>query len=120
MLGHAGVFFVPALVAGWIGRSFRSGLQAGIWAVVATLPLNYAVWLHEALGLYATHGGLLWFGDGAPEGENLSLVVSWGLRIIPLVGIPFAVIGAAIGPYAARPVVPGSPAGASARSPARR
>jgi hypothetical protein len=69
--GPAAVFFVPAFAAGWVGRSFRSGLQAGIWAGIASLPLTYAVWLHEALRLYAIDGGLLWFGDGAPEGENL-------------------------------------------------
>jgi hypothetical protein len=65
--GPAAVFFVPAFVAGWVGRSFRSGLQAGIWSGITSLPLTYAPWLHEAPRLYAIDGGLLWFGDGAPE-----------------------------------------------------
>ena len=102
--GPAAVFFVPAFGAGWVGRSFRSGLQAGIWAGIASLPLTYALWLHEALRLYAIDGGLLWFGDGAPEGENLSAAVFWALRFAPLLGLPFAVIGAAIGARARPPV----------------
>jgi hypothetical protein len=101
--GPAAVFFVPAFAAGWVGRSFRSGLQAGIWAGIASLPLTYALWLHEALRLYAVNGGLLWFGDGAPEGENLSAALFWTLRFAPLLGLPFAVIGAASGAGAARP-----------------
>ena len=103
--GPAAVFFVPALVAGSVGRSFRTGLQAGIWAGIASLPLTYALWLHEALRLYAINGGLLWFGDGAPEGENLGAALFWSLRFIPLLGLPFAVIGAAIRPHTARPPV---------------
>jgi hypothetical protein len=101
--GPATVFFVPAFAAGSAGRSFRAGLQAGIWAGIAALPLTYALWLHEALRLYAINGGLLWFGDGAPEGENLSAALFWTLRFAPLLGLPFAVIGAAIGAGAARP-----------------
>jgi hypothetical protein len=102
--GPAAVFFVPAFAAGSAGRSFRSGLQAGIWAGIASLPLTYALWLHEALRLYASNGGLLWFGDGAPEGENLSAALFWTLRFAPLIGLPFAVIGAATGAQAARPL----------------
>ena len=101
-IGPVAVFFVPAFAAGWVGRSLRSGLQAGLWAGIASLPLTYALWLHEALRLYAIHGGLLWFGDGAPEGENLGAALFWTLRFAPLLGLPFAVIGAAIGARAAR------------------
>ena len=35
------------------------------------------------LRLYAINGGLLWFGDGAPEGENLSAALFWALRFAP-------------------------------------
>ena len=101
--GPTAVFFVPAFAAGSAGRSFRAGLQAGIWAGIAALPLTYTLWLHEALRLYAINGGLLWFGDGAPEGENLSAALFWALRLAPLLGLPFAVIGAAIGAGAAGP-----------------
>jgi hypothetical protein len=101
-LGPVAVIFVPAIAAGSIGRSFRSGLQAGIWAAIASLPLTYALWLHEALRLYATNGGLLWFGDGAPEGENLSAALFWTLRFAPLLALPFAVVGAEIGANGAR------------------
>ncbi|MDF2739509.1 MAG: hypothetical protein K0S88_875, partial [Actinomycetia bacterium] len=81
--GPVAVFFVPAFAAGSAGRSFRAGLQAGIWAGIAALPLTYALWLHEALRLYAINGGLLWSGDGAPEGENLSAALFWTLRFAP-------------------------------------
>jgi hypothetical protein len=101
--GPVAVFFFPAFAAGWAGRSFRCGVQAGIWAGIASLPLTYALWLHEALRLYAINGGLLWFGDGAPEGENLGAALFWTLRFAPLLGLPFAVIGAATGANAARP-----------------
>jgi hypothetical protein len=104
LAGPAAVFFVPAFAAGWAARSFGSGLQAGIWAGIASLPLTYALWLHEALRLYAIDGGLLWFGDGAPEGENLTAAVFWALRFAPLLGLPFAVIGAAIGARGRPPV----------------
>jgi hypothetical protein len=103
-LGPAAVFLVPAFAAGWAGRSFSSGLQAGIWAGITSLPLSYALWLHEALRLYAIDGGLLWFGDGAPEGENLTAAVFWALRFAPLLGLPFAVIGAAMGAKIRPPV----------------
>jgi hypothetical protein len=101
--GPVAVFFLPAFAAGWVGRSFRTGLQAGIWAGIVSLPLTYALWLHEALRLYAINGGLLWFGDGAPEGENLGAALFWALRFAPLLGLPLAVIGAAIGAHAAPP-----------------
>ena len=102
-LGPVALFFVSAFAAGWVGRSFRTGVQAGIWAGIASLPLTYALWLFEALRLYEINGGLLWFGDGAPEGENLSAALFWALRFAPLLGLPFAVIGAAFGAHAARP-----------------
>jgi hypothetical protein len=101
--GPVAVFFIPAFAAGSAGRSFRAGLQAGIWAGIAAVSLTYALWLHEALRLYAINGGLLWFGDGAPEGENLGAALFWTLRFAPLLGLPFAVIGAAIGARAAHP-----------------
>jgi hypothetical protein len=97
MGGLAIACFLAGLVVGLIDRSFRSGLLAGIWAGVLILPLAYAVWLHEALRLYPVNGGLLFFGDGAPEGENLGAAPTWVLGIPPALGLPFAAIGAALG-----------------------
>lgn len=96
--GARAVLRLPPL-GGWPALALATGVVAGI----AALPLTYALWLHEALRLYAINGGLLWFGDGAPEGENLSAALFWALRFAPLLGLPFAVIGAAIGAGAARP-----------------
>jgi hypothetical protein len=99
IVGLAVVCFFAALAVGLIDRSFRSGLQAGIWAGIAILPLAYAVWLHEALRLYPVNGGMLFFGDGAPEGENLGAALTWVLGIPPALGLPFAAIGAALGAW---------------------
>jgi hypothetical protein len=99
IVGLAVACFFAALAVGLIDRSFRSGLQAGIWAGIAILPLAYVVWLHEALRLYPVNGGMLFFGDGAPEGENLGTALTWVLGIPPALGLPFAAIGAALGAW---------------------
>jgi hypothetical protein len=96
-VGLAVACFLAALMAGLIDRSFRAGLLAGIWAGILILPLAYAVWLHEALRLYPVNGGLLFFGDGAPEGENLSAALTWVLGVPPALGLPFGAIGAGLG-----------------------
>ena len=103
LLGPAAAFFFPALAAASVSRSLRSGLQAGIWTAIASLPFAYALWLHESLGMYAIDGGALLWGDGAPEGENLADALFWVLGLIPAVGLPCAVIGAALGAYKPAP-----------------
>jgi hypothetical protein len=52
--------------------------------------------LVEAQRRYALSGGLLLDGDGAPVGVNLADVLDM-LWIVPMIGFPFAVIGAALG-----------------------
>jgi hypothetical protein len=96
VFGLAVACFLAALVGGLIDRSFRAGLQAGIWTAITILPLAYAVWLHEALRLYPANGGLLFFGDVASEGENLGAALTWVLGVPPALGLPFLVIGAAL------------------------
>ena len=91
------VFFVPAFAAGRAGRSFRSGLQAAVWTVTATIPLTYAVWLPEALHRHAIDGRTL---DGelvAPVGANLTAALIFCLGIFPVFGLTLAVIGAGLG-----------------------
>jgi hypothetical protein len=96
------LFFFPAAWAAMAGRSFRAGLQAGAWTIIAYLPLMLALWLHESLHVYAVGGGLLLDGDyyssGAGRlGANFGMVLFWCLGWVPVVGLAFAVIGAAAG-----------------------
>jgi hypothetical protein len=93
----ATIFFVPAFVAGRVGRSFRTGLQAAIWTVIATVPLTFAVWLPEGMRRHAIDGKSL---DGEvlqPAGANLADALVFCLGIFPVLGLPLAVIGAALG-----------------------
>jgi len=97
------VFFLPAFTAATAGRSFRSGLHAAIWTVAATMPLTYALWLPEALHRHAIDGRTL---DGdlvAPAAVNLAEALVFTLGIFPALGLPLAVIGAALGARRAAP-----------------
>jgi hypothetical protein len=97
VLAPIAVFFVPAFAAGRAGRSFRSGLQAAVWTVTATIPLTYAVWLPEGLRRHAIDGRLLVDGDVvAPVGANLADALVFCLGILPVLGLTLAVIGAGL------------------------
>jgi hypothetical protein len=106
MFAPAAMFFVVAWVAGAIGGSFRSGLRAGSWAGVLGMPLGYAVHLHESLRMYSIEGGTRLFGDGT-EAENLTGALVFGLVVVVGFGLPFAMIGAAVGSRHRRPGVRG-------------
>jgi hypothetical protein len=100
-------FFVPAFVAGRSGRSLRSGLQAAVWSVTATIPLTYALWLPEALRRHGIDGRTL---DGelvAPVGVNLTDALAFCLGIFPLLGLTLGVVGAGLGARTTHPVVLG-------------
>jgi hypothetical protein len=91
------VFFLPAFVAGRVGRSFRSGVQAAVWTVTATMPLSFALWMQEGMRRHAIDGRSL---DGEilqPVGANLADAMVFCLGIFPVLGLPLAVIGAALG-----------------------
>jgi hypothetical protein len=95
MFAPAAMFFVVAWVAGAIGGSLRSELRAASWAGVLSMPLAYAVHLHESLRMYSIEGGTLLFGDGT-EAENLTGAMVFGLVVMVVFGLPFAMIGAAV------------------------
>jgi hypothetical protein len=88
--------FLVALTAGLIGRSLRSGLLAGFWAGAICMPLMYGLWLFQSLSMYSANGGLLLFGDGAPEAENLAAAINFCLFIVVLFAPPCAVLGATL------------------------
>jgi hypothetical protein len=100
----------PAFAAGRVGRSFRSGLQAAVWTVTAMIPLTYALWLPEGLRRHAIDGRLLVDGEVvAPVGANLADALAFGLGILPVLGLTFAVIGAGLGARTTDRAVPNNP-----------
>lgn len=99
----AGIFFAAAYVAGAVSRSFRVGAQAAIWTALASGLLAFALWLPEEARRYAATGGQLWDGDLAPIGDILSDALFWCLVVAPVLGLPFGVIGAAVGARTTRP-----------------
>lgn len=104
VLTPAAAFFVPAFMAGRTGRSLGSGLRAAIWAVIASMPLTYALWLPAALRRHAIDGRSL---DGevvAPVGANLADALVFCLGIFPVLGLMVGVVGAGLGARPPRPV----------------
>jgi hypothetical protein len=91
------VFFVPAYAAGRAGRSLRTGLQAVVWTVTAVVPLTYALWLPLALRRHAIDGRTLDGEVAAPVGVNLTDALVFCLAIIPVFGLTFGAVGAALG-----------------------
>ena len=86
-------FTVPAITAATAGRSFRAGVQAGVWTAVTVMPLTFAVLLVEASRQYARDGQWLFAGDASTAGFSVgfALVI---LVAVPVIGLPFALIGA--------------------------
>jgi hypothetical protein len=96
-LAPAGAFFVPAFAAGRVSRSFRSGLQAVVWALIVAMPLTYALWLPMGLDRHAIDGRSL---DGevvVPVGANLTDALIFCVGIFPVIGLMFGVLGAGLG-----------------------
>ncbi len=91
------IFFAAAAVAAAAGRSFRTGVQAAVWTALVGTLLVYAITLPEAMHRYAIDGRTLGDGEmGYPIGVNLPDAI-WVLVLIPVLGLPFGVIGAAAG-----------------------
>ena len=97
LLAPPPIFFIFSAVAARYGRSFGAGAQTAIWtALVATL-LVFAISMPETMHRYAIDGRTLGDGEsGYPIGVNLPGAI-WVLVVIPIWGLPFGVIGAAIG-----------------------
>jgi hypothetical protein len=93
----AAIFLASSALAAAVGRSFRAGVQAAVWTALVGTLLIFAISIPEAMHRYAIDGRTLGDGEvGYPIGVNLPDAI-WGLVIIPLLGLPFGVIGAAIG-----------------------
>lgn len=93
LFGPMLTFGVAALVAAAWGRSFRSGVQAGIWTAIAVMPLNWALGLFEQLRQYAIDGVWRFAGDLSSAGFNLGFAFMVFMAI-PIIGFPFLIFGA--------------------------
>jgi hypothetical protein len=91
------IFFAGSALASALGRSFRAGVQAAVWTALVGTLLIFAISIPEAMHRYEIDGRVLGDGEmGFPVGVNLSDAI-WVLFVIPVWGLPFGVIGAAIG-----------------------
>ena len=90
------VLVAGSAAAAAVGRSFRAGLWACVWAVVLTVPLLIAAWLAEALHWDQVGRGLVLDGAGPlGVGANLGDAVWWPLIVLVLWTLPLGVLGAA-------------------------
>jgi len=89
-------FIIPAFIAAAITRSFRAGVQAGIWTAIAVAPLAYAGGLAGALVEFGTSDRVVLSVGAMPSGFSFAFAVLV-LAVIPALGFPFAVIGATVG-----------------------
>jgi hypothetical protein len=97
------IVFAASALAAALGRSFRAGVQAAVWAALVGALLVFVIAVLESLYRYGIDASLLLDGDGGePIGVNLGDAIST-LIAIPALGLPFGVIGAAAGVKWRRP-----------------
>ncbi|BCB83299.1 hypothetical protein [Phytohabitans suffuscus] len=90
--------FLTAFFVTVADRSFWAGLQAAVWTVLTACLLGFAVYVVEAFrywraGVHPIDGG----GIYGPVGVQLHEAIGWMLAAVPLIALPFAVFGAALG-----------------------
>lgn len=108
LFGPVLTFGIPAYAAATASRSFRAGVQSGVWTAVAAVPLTFALGLFEAVRQYAAYGVPTFAGDASSAGFSFGFGLLMAVAI-PLIGFPFAVFGA----------TGGIPAGPQVSSPRR-
>jgi hypothetical protein len=96
VLAPPAIFPLASVAAALVARSFRAGVQAAIWTALLGAPLVFAIGVPEAMHQYGLHAQLLLDGEGGESiGTNLNDFV-WVLIALPLLGLPFGVIGTAV------------------------
>ncbi|MGW1885008.1 hypothetical protein [Streptomyces sp. NPDC001970] len=103
MLAMVAVAFLGSAAVAAAGRSFPAGVQAAVWTVSVGTLLLFSGWLVEAVRWYGIDAGLFLDEATAPIGVNVKDAVFWVLVLVPAWGLPFGVIGAALGARGARP-----------------
>jgi hypothetical protein len=63
LLAPAGAFFLTALLVALVVRSFPAGVQAAVWALMASTLLTFTVFVLEEMRWYAIHEASLLDGD---------------------------------------------------------
>ena len=96
LFGPPLLFVVPAATAAAVDHSFRAGVRAGTWTAITVMPLTFALLLVEASRQYADDGEWLFAGDVTTAGFSIGLALLI-LIAIPVIGFPFAVLGAIAG-----------------------
>ncbi|GAA4440567.1 hypothetical protein [Phytohabitans houttuyneae] len=96
--------FLTAFFVTLADRSFWAGLQAAVWALVATCLLGFGVYLVETFR-YWRAGVHPIDGDGiyGAAGVQLHEAIGWMLTAVPALALPFAVFGAALGTLSTGP-----------------
>jgi hypothetical protein len=88
--------FAGGALAAGVGRSFRAGVQAAVWAALLGALLVFALWVPEGVYRYGIDAGQLLDGEGGlPVAANLHMATWWSLVLLPVWGLPFGVFGAA-------------------------
>lgn len=91
-------FGAPACLAAAKDRSFRAGVRAGTWTAITVMPLTFALLLVEASRQHASDGQWFFAGDVTTAGFTVRFAL-FILVAVPVIGFPFAVIGAAAGAH---------------------
>lgn len=104
LLGQLAAFFLAGAVTAAVRRSLRPGVQAVLWTAVVGVLLLFVVFMAESLrrnhpdaSAFSSGEHLLLDGDFGPLGTNLKDAVFWILVFVPAWGLPFGVMGAALG-----------------------
>lgn len=96
LFGPVLTFIVAGYLAAAVGRSFRAGVQAGIWTAIAVMPLTLALGLAMASRQYAVNGVWTFADDVTTAGSALGFAFLTSMAM-PIIGLPFAVMGATAG-----------------------
>lgn len=111
----AAMLLASAFVA-FVDRSFRAGLQAAIWTVVATFLLTFCTYVVEDARFGRATGVSLLDGEATGAGRlALQDAVVWVLAFQFVWVVPFGVLGAGLGAVIARNSHRGSGAAETAR-----
>jgi len=96
LFGPMLTFGAAACIAAAADRSFRAGVRAGTWTAITVMPLTFALLLVEASRQYGRDGEWRFAGDVTTAGFTVRFAL-FILVAVPMIGFPFAVIGATAG-----------------------
>jgi hypothetical protein len=103
------VLFAAAALVSATDRSVWAGLQTAVWGVLTTCQLSFAVYVVEAVrygrsGLHPIDMDLM----PGYTGTDLNEALAWVFAVLPLLTLPFAILGAVLGAVGTDPRGPAS------------